>query len=69
MDTLVTLKVYSSIELANLAKDFLEDHGISASIHVDESAGMNPSASLSSGILLLVSLRDLEKAQELLQIP
>jgi len=68
MASLVTLKVYSDIENATLAKDFLEENGILALVRVDETTGMNPSASTSSGILLLVDLKDLSRAQELLQI-
>jgi hypothetical protein len=68
MKTLVTLKVYSSIEEATLALDFLADHGVSATICVDETAGMNPSANAKPAIMVEVESEDLEKAQELLQI-
>jgi hypothetical protein len=68
MKTCVTLKVYSSIEEATLALDFLADHGVSATIRVDETAGMSPSANAKAGILVEVAAEDLEKAQELLQI-
>jgi len=68
MKVRVTLKVYSSIEEATLARDYLVDHGVSATIRVDETAGMNPSANAKPAILVEVDAEDLEKAQELLQI-
>lgn len=68
MANLVTLKVYTDIENATLAQEFLNENGIDAYLRVDETGGMNPSASTPSGILLLVDLKDLSAAQELLQI-
>jgi hypothetical protein len=68
MKTVMTLKVYSSIEEATLAKDYLAEHGVSAMIRVDETAGMHPSANAKLAILVEVEAEDLQKAQELLQI-
>jgi hypothetical protein len=64
----VTIKVYVTVEEATLARDYLVDHGVDATVHVDETAGMHPSANSAPGILLQVQIDDLQKAQELLQI-
>ena len=64
----MTIKVYVTVEDASLARDYLVDHGIDATIHVDETASMNPSANAAVGIMVQVPVDDLEKAQELLQI-
>jgi hypothetical protein len=64
----VTLKVYSTVEEATLARDYLAEHGVDATVHVDETAAMHPSSNSVTGIMVLVPADELEKAQELLQI-
>lgn len=68
MGRIVTLKIYSSVELAELAHQFLAENEISSTVQVDNIGGMNPALNVSLGVKLLVDEFDLAKAQELLQI-
>ena len=68
MARIVILKIYSSVELAELAHQFLEQNGIQTTLQVDNIGGMNPALNVSLGVKLLIDENDLEKAQELLQI-
>jgi len=68
MELKVTVKVYLTIQEATLARDYLVDHGIDATIHVDETASAHPSANATIAIMVQVKADELEKAQELLQI-
>lgn len=57
MGRTVTLKIYRTVELADLAQQFLTDHDIASQIEVDE---------INGGVKLLIDEHDLAKAQDLL---
>jgi len=65
---MLILKIYSSLIEAELAQQFLADHGIESTISVDNIGGMNPAMNFSAGVKVLVDENDLAKAQELLQL-
>ena len=69
MGRIVTLKIYSSLIEAELAHQFLEQYEIMTSVSVDNIGGMQPSLNFTVGVKLLIDENDLEKAQELLQLP
>ena len=62
----IKIITFSSRHEAELAKGLLSVHEIQAVIFGDDSGGVYPSLSFSSGIQLSVKEEDLEKAKEIL---
>lgn len=65
---MVTIKIYPTLELAELVHQYLIEHEVHAIIEVDPIGGMQPASHFHVGVKVLVDEKDLEKAQELLQI-
>ena len=59
MGRIVTLKIYPSLIDAELAHQFLAENSIQTTIQVD---------AISGGVMLQIDEKDLEKAQDLLQL-
>jgi hypothetical protein len=60
------LKTFGNKVEAQIAKGFLESHGIIAYIMADDAASMYPSQDFVSGVYLLVKSGDFLKAREIL---
>ncbi|HLD98669.1 MAG TPA: DUF2007 domain-containing protein [Bdellovibrionota bacterium] len=62
-----TVKIFNSREEAEVAKSFLESHGIIPRIRADDQAGLQPGLAFSRGVELMVEPEDLDEARELLE--
>lgn len=62
---LMNIKTYSSRHDAELAKSFLEAHGIDAVVSGDDYGGIHPGLSFATGVRLLVKEADVEKAKSI----
>lgn len=68
MDDLKIVKTYSSRAEAEVAKALLDANKIPAEVSADDAGGMFPRIQFSAtGVALLVSSKDLKKAEELLK--
>lgn len=61
-----TIKTFSNRPEAELAKGFLEAHGITANVRSDD-AGGRPNLAFTSGVDLQVLQDDVQKAKELIK--
>lgn len=67
MTKLVVAKTFNTRQEAEVAKSFLEANEIKALITADDAGGMYPFQLSSTGVKLLVSEKELKKAQKLLR--
>jgi hypothetical protein len=51
---------------ASMARDVLQDEGVTAFVFKDDSGGMEPHLQRTNGVSLMVSAADVERAQKIL---
>jgi hypothetical protein len=60
---LIDVRTFSSRHDAELAKGFLESHGVNAVVSGDDYGGIHPALSYSRGVRVLVKKEDVENAK------
>ena len=65
-EELVVLKVFTNELDAAMARDVLQDEGVTAFIFKDDSGGMEPHLQRTNGVSLMVSRADAQRAQKIL---
>ncbi len=65
-DDWVVLATFSYRHEAEVVRGLLESHELEARIHSDDLGGLRPALSLTQGVQLLVRVRDLYSARQLL---
>ena len=63
----VILKVFATEIDAGMARDVLNDEGITAFVFKDDGGGMEPHLQRTSGVRLVVKPGDAERARKILQ--
>ncbi|MBM3705673.1 MAG: DUF2007 domain-containing protein [Actinobacteria bacterium] len=66
VENLKKIKTYSSRIEAEIAKSFLESHGIKSYIFSDDAGSMVPSQDFVTGVRLMVVKKDFGKTKEIL---
>lgn len=66
-DEVAIIRIYSNEMEATMAQQVLEDSGVTAFVFADDAGGMEPHLQRTSGVRLVVSRADAERASEILQ--
>ena len=66
-EEVVLLKVFTSELDAAMARDVLQDEGVTAFVFKDDSGGMEPHLQRTNGVSLMVSAADAQRAQKILR--
>ena len=66
-DTVAVIRIYSNEMEAIMAQQVLEESGVTAFVFTDDAGGMEPHLQRTSGVRLVVSRPDAERASEILQ--
>lgn len=66
-DEVAVIRIYSNEMEAIMAKQVLEESGVTAFVFADDAGGMEPQLQRTSGVRLVVSRADAERASEILQ--
>jgi len=64
---IAVLRIYSSEMEAIMAQQVLEGSGVTAYVFSDDAGGMEPHLQRTSGVRLVVSRSDVERASEILE--
>jgi len=65
-EDVVVLKVFTNEMDASMARDVLQDEGVTAFVFKDDSGGMEPHLQRTNGVSLMVSAADVQRAHEIL---
>jgi hypothetical protein len=68
MSKLITIKTYSNRIEAEADKELLRNEGVKSVIFADDCGGMRPHMTFVSGVELVISEKDIDRACEILQI-
>jgi Putative prokaryotic signal transducing protein len=63
----VILKVFTTEMDANMARDVLQDEGVSAFVFKDDGGGMEPHLQRTNGVRLVVNRGDVDRARKILK--
>lgn len=63
----VVLKVFASEVFAAVARDVLQDEGVSAFVFKDDGGGIEPHRQRTNGACLVVNRTDVDRCREILQ--
>jgi hypothetical protein len=66
-DAVAVIRVYSNEMEAIMAQQVLAESGVTAFVFTDDAGGMEPQLQRTSGVRLVVSRADAERASEILQ--
>lgn len=66
-EEVVALKVFTNELDAAMARDVLQDEGVTAFVFKDDSGGMEPHLQRTNGVSLMVSAADVQRAREILR--
>ena len=66
-EEVVVLKVFTNELDAAMARDVLQDEGVTAFVFKDDSGGMEPHLQRTNGVSLRVSAADVQRAREILR--
>ena len=66
-EEVVILKVFTNELDAAMARDVLQDEGVTAFVCKDDSGGMEPHLQRTNGVSLMVSPADAQRAQKILR--
>lgn len=66
-EEVVVLKVFTNELDAAMARDVLQDEGVTAFVFKDDSGGMEPHLQRTNGVSLMVSAADAQRAQKILR--
>jgi hypothetical protein len=66
-EEIVALKVFTNELDAAMARDVLQDEGVTAFVFKDDSGGMEPHLQRTNGVSLRVSAADVQRAREILR--
>ena len=66
-DEVAVIKIFSNEMEAIMAQQVLEESGVRAFVFTDDAGGMEPHLQRTSGVRLVVSRADAERASEILQ--
>lgn len=66
-EEIVVIKMYDNEMDATIAKQVLEESGVSAFVFKDDAGGMEPHLQRTGGVRLVINRADIERAQEILQ--
>jgi hypothetical protein len=66
-EDVVVLKVFTNELDAAMARDVLQDEGVTAFVRKDDSGGMEPHLQRTNGVSLMVSAVDAQRAHQILR--
>jgi hypothetical protein len=66
-EEVVVLKVFTNELDAAMARDVLQDEGVTAFVFKDDSGGMEPHLQRTNGVSLMVSAADAQRAHQILR--
>ena len=66
-EEVVVLKVFTNDLDATMARDVLQDEGVTAFVFKDDSGGMEPHLQRTNGVSLMVSAADAQRAHQILR--
>jgi hypothetical protein len=66
-EEVVVLKVFTNEMDASMARDVLQDEGVTAFVFKDDSGGMEPHLQRTNGVSLMVSAADVQRAHAILR--
>jgi len=66
-EEVVVLKVFTNDLDAAMARDVLQDEGVTAFVFKDDSGGMEPHLQRTNGVSLMVSAADAQRAHQILR--
>jgi len=66
-EEVVVLKVFTNELDAAMARDVLQDEGVTAFVFKDDSGGMEPHLQRTNGVSLMVNAADVRRAHEILR--
>jgi len=66
-EEVVVLKVFTNDLDATMARDVLQDEGVTAFVFKDDSGGMEPHLQRTNGVSLMVNAADAQRAHQILR--
>jgi hypothetical protein len=66
-EEVVVLKVFTNDLDATMARDVLQDEGVTAFVFKDDSGGMEPHLQRTNGVSLMVNAADAQRADQILR--